>query len=285
MKRNTRAEKARETIQIIEQGSYTVDDKVIEIKRELAASLAGTHLYRDDAFDDMWEQVAVVINSRNYKTAIQVENMTVLKAAAAMTGQGFRTGCLNFASAKNPGGGFLGGAQAQEESLALSSALYPTLMKHFDMYEYNRSRSTFLYSDQMIYSPDVLVFRDDEGTLLEEGYTMSFVTSPAVNIGAMKQNRPEELLLAKETMLRRMDKVLALFAYHNIEHLLLGAWGCGVFQNDPADVAAYFGSFLLPGGKYSRCFKSVVFAVWDRSKDGHNIQAFEQALLPVPGKP
>jgi uncharacterized protein (TIGR02452 family) len=202
----------------------------------------------------------------------------VLEAAAALAQTGDRVGCLNFASAKNPGGGFLGGAQAQEESLALSSALYPTLMKHFEMYEYNRNRSTYLYSNYMIYSPEVAVFRNDDGELLADPYSLSFVTSPAVNIGAMKNNRLEELVQAEAVMLDRMDKVLALFVHHGIEHLLLGAWGCGVFQNDPADIARYFASFLLEGGKYSRCFRSVTFAVLDRSKEGRNISVFEDIL-------
>ncbi|RYZ13627.1 MAG: TIGR02452 family protein, partial [Sphingobacteriales bacterium] len=57
---------------------------------------------------------------------------------------------------------------------------------------------------------------------------------------------------------------------------LLGAWGCGVFQNNPADIARYFAHFLLNDGKYSKAFKSVLFAVFDRSRDGSNINVFRE---------
>lgn len=281
MKRNTRAEKARETLSIIEAGHYYSGSNKVEIGADIHKSVTGSILYRTDAFTGSMQQADSLIATLNYHTEIKVINTTVLEAAEAIVREHDHVGCLNFASAKNPGGGFLGGAQAQEESLALSSALYPTLIEHFEMYEYNRGRSTYLYADYMIYSPDVVVFRDDDGELLSHPYKMTFITSPAVNIGAMKHNRPEELLLAKETMLRRMDKMLATFLAHGTKHLLLGAWGCGVFQNDPTEIASYFTHYLANDGKYSTCFKSVVFAVFDRSKEQHNISAFEEVFGAV----
>lgn len=280
MKRNTRAEKAQETLAIIEQGFYETKQNRIILKEDIHNAVTGSRLYPEDGFETVLQDAALKAATLKHNTEILVQNTTVLKAAAAMTMQGEKVGCLNFASAKNPGGGFLGGAQAQEESLALSSALYPTLMEHFEMYTYNRERKTLLYADHMIYSPEVPVFRNDDGDLLEQPYRLSFITSPAVNIGAIKQHNADELVHAEATMLRRMDKVLGLFVHHNIEHLLLGAWGCGVFQNNPADIAFWFASFLRKGGKYSTSFKRVVFAVYDRSKEGHNITAFEKELSP-----
>lgn len=281
MKRNTRADKAQETLIIIEEGFFETRQKRIVLKEAIHTAVNQAQLYPEDGFETVLQDAALKAATLNYNTEIQVCNTTVLKAALDMTANGDKVGCLNFASAKNPGGGFLSGAQAQEESLALSSALYPTLMKHFEMYEYNRGRKTMLYADHMIYSPEVPVFRNDDGDLLERPYHLSFITSPAVNIGAMKQHNPDELVHASATMLRRMDKVLGLFVHHNIEHLLLGAWGCGVFQNNPQDIAAWFASFLGQGGKYSNSFKSVVFAVYDRSKEGYNISAFEKEFVAV----
>lgn len=278
MKRNTRAEKAQETLQIIEQGYYKAGDHTIMLQEAIKDSVAHSRLYRAGEFGPVLEDATAKCAGLAYDTEIKVMQATVLEAAAAMAKKGDRVGCLNFASAKNPGGGFLGGAQAQEESLALSSALYPTLMQHFELYEYNRSRSTYLYSDHMIYSPSVPVFRNDDGALLPSSYRIDFVTSPAVNIGAMISNRPEELDQAEAVMLARMDKVLALFVHHGIEHLLLGAWGCGVFRNDPAKIAEYFARYLGREGKYSRCFRSVVFAIYDRSKEGTNVNAFHSVF-------
>ncbi|MBV8251351.1 MAG: TIGR02452 family protein [Chitinophaga sp.] len=278
MKKSTRVTKAKETLEIMEHGYFHANDKKIVIKDALTASLAGSRLYSPADLDMLMEQISARIATENQETKIVVQNSTVLKAASSMVLQGEKVGCLNFASAKNPGGGFLGGAVAQEESLALSSSLYGTLMANFEMYEYNRNRSTMLYSDYMIWSPDVVFFRNDDGDLLEQPYQLSVVTSPAVNVGAILNVRREELPYVEAVMLQRMDKVLALMYYAGMQHLLLGAWGCGVFRNDPRKVAQYFATYLAPGGKYSRCFKSVVFAVLDRNHDGVNINAFKSAF-------
>ncbi|GAB3501869.1 poly(ADP-ribose) glycohydrolase catalytic domain-containing protein [Emticicia fontis] len=276
--RNSRAITAEETIKILEQGWYNSGNKTIIIKEAVDYSIENAKLIRPDGFDETLQSANNKLNSLNFETTIEVKNCTVLEALAESTKAHNHVGCLNFASAKNPGGGFLGGAQAQEESLARASVLYPTQVKHFEMYEYNRSQSTGLYSDYMIYSPDVLVFRDDNNTLLEHPYKVSLVTSPAVNVGAIKQNAIAELALVEQTMLQRMDKVLAVFVANGIENLVLGAWGCGVFQNAPKDIAGYFAHYLTNNGKYSKAFKHILFAVLDRSKEQENIIAFEQVL-------
>jgi uncharacterized protein (TIGR02452 family) len=94
----------------------------------------------------------------------------------------------------------------------------------------------------------------------------------------MKQNKPQELLLARQTMLERIDKLLSVFVLQKVENLVLGAWGCGVFQNRPEDVAEYFAHYLTNGGKYANCFCNIVFAVYDRSKNKENISVFEKIM-------
>lgn len=276
--RNKRAVTAEETLKILEQGWYTSDNKSITIKEAIDYSVEYAKLIRPNGFDEILESANSKLNNLDFDTNIEVKNCTVLEALAQLTQINTSVGCLNFASAKNPGGGFLGGAQAQEESLSRASALYPSLLKHFEMYEYNRSQNTYLYSDYMIYSPEVLVFRDDNDTLLDNSYKVSFITSPAVNVGAMKQNNISELDSVEQTMLQRMDKVLAIFVANGIENLVLGAWGCGVFQNEPKDIAQYFAHYLTNDGKYSKTFKNILFAVLDRSAAQENIVAFEKTF-------
>ncbi|MFN8419489.1 MAG: TIGR02452 family protein [Anaerolineae bacterium] len=140
---------------------------------------------------------------------------------------------LNFASAKHPGGGFLGGAKAQEESLARSSGLYPSLLKCPAYYQHNRRRSNALYSDWMIYSPACPIWRRDDGSWLEMPYTVDFITSPAPNAGAVRVNSPADIPQIAPTLVDRSAKVLALAARWRCEALILGAWGCGVFRSDP----------------------------------------------------
>jgi uncharacterized protein (TIGR02452 family) len=215
--------------------------------------------------------------SNSASTRFEVTSETTLEAARRLIQGGGLTGvaCLNFASAKNPGGGFLSGSQAQEESLARSSGLYRSLNRTRAYYEANRYCETCLYTDHIIFSPEVPVIRDDAGKLLDEPYTVSVITAPAVNAGAIRSNEPEEVAEIGPVMLRRAGYVLAVAQANACEHLILGAWGCGVFQNDPREVAAIFADLLLGQGQYAGAFNSVVFAVLDRSDSRSVIQPFQ----------
>ncbi|MDR3247131.1 MAG: TIGR02452 family protein [Prevotellaceae bacterium] len=276
--RNNRVQEAQQTLQIIKSGVYTAGNERVNIAESIKYSVKATVLYTPESFVNINSEATGEISARNIQTTISVKNCTSMEAATELLKTKERIGCLNFASAKNPGGGFLSGAQAQEESLARASSLYPTLTKFQEMYDYNRSRQTYLYSDYMIYSQDVVFFRNDAGKLLPQPYKMDILTSPAVNIGAMKQNNPKELSSAKDVMLKRIDKILSVFVLHKAANLVLGAYGCGVFQNDPKDVAQYFAEYLTKDGKYAHCFNNIVFAVFDRSRNQENIRAFEQVF-------
>lgn len=277
--KDARINSANHTLQIIEDKQYQVQDKAIDLTSEINYSVSNAKLYTSEALEDLFLRIENKITDENKRTSFFVKNCTSMQAAEEFTAVG-KIGCLNFASAKNAGGGFMSGAQAQEECLTRASTLYPTL-KQFqrDMYDYNRGRNTYLYSDRMIYSPAISFFKDDEGRLLPKLYNMDIVTSPAVNIGAMHQNsRLDELPLVEEVMMNRTDKILGLFYTHGVNNLILGAWGCGVFRNDPKDVAHYFAHFLKDGGKYSQCFDNIIFAVYDSGKKQENISAFEKVF-------
>src|SRR5439155_18521395 len=154
----------------------------------------------------------------------EVANETTLAGIARVLADGAGpVAALNFASAKNPGGGFLGGSQAQEESLARSSALHASLLRAPQFYERHRAAPSPLYSDAMILSPGCPVFRDDGGALLEEPRLVAFVTSAAPNAGAAAANRPEELPLIPGALRRRSEDVLALAASQGYRRLVLGA--------------------------------------------------------------
>lgn len=123
----------------------------------------------------------------------------------------------------------------------------------------------------MIYSPKVPVFRKDKGELLNKPVLCNFITSPAVNAGVVKKQEPERAGEIPDAMDVRTDKMLSLALHQGNEVLILGAWGCGVFKNDPKEIAGLFKKYLH--GKYKNKFKRVVFAVltkkkkcWSRSK-------------------
>jgi uncharacterized protein (TIGR02452 family) len=264
--RNERARIAAETVQILSAGSYAAPSgKTVSILPELNHSINESRLFSPGQL----AKIAAVESARHATPRIRVINCTTLSAAQKLhTAYGEeRIGLLNFASARNPGGGFLSGSQAQEESLARASGLYASLNRMTDYYQANRWSKSALYTDHMIYSPRVPVFRDDTDRLLDEPWSVSMITAPAVNAGVVRSRERENVGRIREVMSRRIAYVLALAAHHGHDALVLGAWGCGVFANDPREVTELFAGYLLGQGQYSQAFAEVVFAILDRRGD------------------
>ncbi len=285
MNRKARARQAADTLRILDVGSYTsATGSRVRIASAIRNAVENTVLYTPAEGDDLLARCEQQLARLHFDTSVSVQNESTLSAArrlVAVEGLG-RTLCLNFASAKNAGGGFLGGSQAQEESLARSSALYATLMAQPEYYKQNRRCGTTLYTDHMILSPDVPVFLDDDGELLDEAYQVSFITAPAVNAGAVRRNEPGNVERINSVMMMRIKKVLAACVMHGYEHLVLGAWGCGVFRNDPAEIAGLFHEALMDTGDFARAFRSVTFAVLDRSRSGSIIAPFRERFGGYP---
>ncbi|HJP73984.1 MAG TPA: TIGR02452 family protein [Pseudonocardiaceae bacterium] len=183
-------------------------------------------------------------------------------------------GVLNFASARNPGGGYLNGAKAQEEDLCRCSALYTCLLRAPEFYAVHRASSDLRYSDRVISSPGVPVFRDDQFRLLPKPYPVTFLTSAAPNTGQLARRAPELLTEIPELLTVRAGQVLAAAQQSHVDELVLGAWGCGVFGNAPADVAKAFAAHLGPGGRFGSAFDRVVFAIYDRTREQSTLAAF-----------
>jgi uncharacterized protein (TIGR02452 family) len=265
VKRSTRKELAKQTVDIVERGSYqTASGRVIDIAKPVRACLDATRFFSPEQLE-LLRQDVLARPADGLATSIEIVNETTLSGVARLLAEGDGpVAALNFASAKNPGGGFLNGSQAQEESLARSSALYASLLRAWEFYDRHRASPSLLYSDAMIWSPNCPVFRDDDGTLLDEPRLVSFITSPAPNAGAIADNRPEEAPRIGEVFHRRSEYVLALAASQGRQRLVLGAWGCGVFRNDPAVVAASLLGHLRQGA-WSGRFERVVFSVLDTS--------------------
>lgn len=271
---------AQDTIEIINAGYYkSPTSKRIDITEKLTACVDRTKCYEPETLSQIRSQIL----SDNFAFSdpkFEVRNETTLTGAErlAKSQQFQKIGVLNFASAKNPGGGFLTGAQAQEESLARSSGLYASLLKCPEYYNYHRSNDSLLYSDRIIYSPGCPVFRTDEGALLEKYYLVDFITSPAPNAGAIWQNQPENGQKIPEVLYDRGAKLLSLAAYYNCDALVLGAWGCGVFKNQPSMVAQMFADLLLDKGEFKGKFKNVLFSVLDSTKSKNIFREFSDRL-------
>jgi uncharacterized protein (TIGR02452 family) len=192
------------------------------------------------------------------ETRVQVTNETTLGASRRLVEYGFRPLALNFANGVQPGGGFVGGARAQEEVLCRSSALYQTLIDD-PMYEEHRKRPQQDSTDWAIYSPDVPVFRVDDGNELSHPSLLSFLTCAAPYAPEIGQPQAGDLLQ------KRIHRVLAIARAFGPATLVLGAWGCGAFENDPHRTATDFREALT--NDYSGAFSDIVFAIADWSPE------------------
>ena len=268
---------ARQTLNIMEQGYYEIDNQKVEIKDLLEHSVKKSMLLTPEqgaVLLQAYEQPKYAAKEAMPEAYLRVWNCSAVDAILKLCAERKQEiAILNFASAKNPGGGFLNGAMAQEESLAASSCLYKTLTAHEEYYQNNRLCNTMMYTDHAIYSPDVAFFRDGRFRLLTEPVTASVLTLPAVNMGQVLL-KGENVQEAERIMRRRMKLSLAIFAEQKCRHIILGAYGCGVFRNDPKQIAAWWKELLE--NEFCNTFDQIIFAVLDRSSTQSCIQAFQE---------
>jgi uncharacterized protein (TIGR02452 family) len=199
------------------------------------------------------------------ETRIQVANETTLMAAHRLVESGLRPLALNFADGITPGGGFLSGSRAQEEVLCRSSALYSTLVDD-SMYQAHRQRQQPDSTDWSIYSPDVPVFRLDNGTALPQPWLLNILTCAAPYAPSIGRQESAELLR------QRIHRVLAIARAYGYSTLVLGAWGCGAFGNDPQQTAIDFSQALE--NDFNGAFSDIVFAITDWSPERKFLSPF-----------
>lgn len=268
---------AGENERIIAAGSYVNQRGArVELGDAVAVACQGTRSYSPDQTRRLFEEQAAGTGAHR-ETAFEVTGETSTGAGQRLVlSEGAAdVAILNFASARNPGGGYLGGARAQEEDLCRSSALYTTLLEARDYYEAHRADRDTRYSHRVIFSPGVPVYRDKATRLLDEPYQVSYLTSPAPNAGALARHDPAALGEIDGLLTERAGRVLAVAAHHGVQTLVLGAWGCGVFRNDPATVARVFRGHLADGGVFEGRFSRVVFAVYDTASAKPTLAAFQ----------
>lgn len=255
---------AAETVAISQAGGYRAPTgRWVDIRGAVRAAVAGTRLYLPgDPLPGVPE--------RGGAGVLEVTNESTL-AAARRLGDG--TAALVFASARNPGGGFLTGARAQEEDIARASALHACLSVAPAYYLHHRTSTDLRYTDRVIYSPAVPVFRDDALRLLDRPHRIAMLTAAAPNLRAIRANQPELAASVPAVLRARAARVLEVAAAYGHRRLVLGAWGCGVFGNDPATVAAAFTAAL----DRIDAFDHVVFAVLDRVAGTPAYHAFAAA--------
>lgn len=242
-------------------------------------SIAGQKLILESDALDMpapaYSEDAQVVVTRNRS----------FEAAANYIGQ--RVCVLNFASATNPGGGVAHGSSAQEEGLCRCSTLYNclnirTMWEAF--YTPHRKSGNPLHNDDIIFTPGVQVLKDDDYNPLVDPFAVDVITCAAPNLREKPANpyNPgdgEAVVISADELYRlhvqRARRILNVAALHNAEVVILGAFGCGAFRNDPQIVARAYNAVLKD---YMRHFRKVEFAVYCRPNDDSNYRAFKSII-------
>lgn len=265
---------AQETMEITAQGSYEYRGKVVSLEK-VQEELEEVLVYSPEKVKEIVS--ATQEDLFNADCEVITDNCDSFEAVSKHCCDNDNVLVMNFANAVHPGGGFLSGASAQEESLCRCSTLYASIssQKAREMYEYNSQHSNPLDSDYMLISPNVCVFRDKEYSLLEKPFYTSVLTIPAPN----RCGRASKLAQAEldDAMLDKIRKFLLVASSEGYDVLVLGAWGCGAFGHDAKAVAGYFKEILLCE-KFSRFFSKIVFAVYDTTPDQYNFRSFIKHL-------
>lgn len=203
----------------------------------------------------------------------------------------------NFASASNPGGGVTKGSNAQEEAICRCSTLYPCISDESMMNQfYNAHREALragkmnaLYNNDCIYTPSVMVFREDNKnyTPIHERiwFKIDVISCAAPNLRNMPSNamNPDSgdkaVKISQRDLLElhksRIRRVLDIALTSNEEVLILGAFGCGAFQNPPNIVAEAMAGVIKD---YLYCFRAIEFAIYCTPDNSTNYNVFSRRL-------
>jgi uncharacterized protein (TIGR02452 family) len=193
----------------------------------------------------------------------------LIKYSNSINTKGYQksTAILNNASSKRKGGGVESGSQAQEECLFRCSNLfnipdsfYPILQKEF---VYTRGASFVKNSDYGIIFP----------------IESDVITMPAINLNRFHVDNTENkdsIDNYEIVMLEKIEKMFDIAAYHLCDNIILSAWGCGVFKNDPTIVAGFFNKVIE---KKRMLFDNIIFAVInDTNSVANNYKIFSEII-------
>ena len=222
-------------------------------------------------------------------------NVTVSKKRSLEAAAGYKdcyVAVLNFASATNPGGGVVNGSSAQEESLCRCSCLYfclntPAMWDGF--YNPHRAAHDPLHNDDLIYTPGVTVFKTDtaEPKLMREAdrYSVDVITCAAPNLrshpgnGYITGEGDANIKLSDKDLLelheKRIRRILEAALSGGCDTIILGAFGCGAFKNDPEIVAQ---ANRNVAGEYLHAFKNIEYAIYSSKSDERNYKAFDRVM-------
>ena len=266
--REWRKEIFKETAKYVQSNGYVVENKHITIDNNSIIS-------------EYFNSPKKLSIAANYDTKFSVINADCLETAEIALKSGFNPCVLNLASKKNPGGGVLNGAGAQEENLFRRTNLFASLYQfaHYaEDYGVKKDENSYPLNRNTggIYSGNITVFRGAEKNnycLLNQPFRLAFVSVPAIN-------RPELIKIGNQYYIvnelveptkEKIRTILRIAGQYNHDCLILGAFGCGAFANPPHHVAKLFKE-VFSEDEFSGVFKYVIFSIFEDHNSGkaHN---------------
>lgn len=235
------------------------------------------------------ENDVVSYNAKKYNAPCKIYVTTNRTMEAAAEYYGSKIAVLNFASATTPGGGVRKGSSAQEEALCRVSNLYLCLTdkKLWEpFYQKNRDSKNNVHTDDIIYTPNVMVIKDDDYSMYQESdwFRVDVITCAAPNLrevpaNSFNKDEGEPVMLSDDELYKvhykRAIKIMEVAAANDIEVLILGAFGCGAFRNNPKVVARAYKDAVE---HFRHAFKEIEFAVYCPPKDPTNYNEFMTAF-------
>lgn len=218
---------------------------------------------------------------RNHKTNVSVVKGTTVEYGLKVKAKNKKdkVAILNFASAKHPGGMVVKGSVAQEECICRCSNLYSILSDSKfknGYYDYHKFKHDKLYTSKLIYSPNVIFLKDDSRNYnyIKDIVMMDVITCAAPNLRGL--NGKVDMSMVRNNNMpdiyyKRISHIFKAAATNGVDHLILGAFGCGVFRNSPNDIARAFHEVQ---DEYDGCFKSITYAIYcgmDKSNVNYDV--------------
>lgn len=273
----------QENVRIVQTGQFTdKNGKHHDISSKVSESISNSitipknYSYEKDLSDQLKQTKQFGSKEKNsIYSKIEVTNESTFEAARRWKRSIKEVCVLNFASPTKPGGGVINGRTAQEEALSRQSTLFFSLKQQNEMYDYNKRHPSPFASDYMIYSPNVVVFRDDDNNLIYP-LRVSVISSPAVNCSQISGHHNNGDIY--KCMKNRCRKILQLTLATNNKVIVLGAFGCGVFGNKPEEISKIFKELLIDEF-YGMFFTKIVFAIKGKyGKRNYNLDAFKKTF-------
>lgn len=201
----------------------------------------------------------IKLPEKEYSPDVQFWNMDTFEACRELIQSDFNPVGHNMSSVFKVGGGWLNGASAQEESLFRHSSYCLSLSPYVQ-------RTYYPMYKGLIYSPHVLVFKDDHGKDLRNPYEVSMIACPAIRNPVLSLNGKYKKK-DYDKMYSKIEDIIRLALSKGHDSIVLSAFGCGAYHNPPEDVCHIFSTLLKI---YAKNFRRVVFAILDSGTGNFN---------------